>query len=116
MVHNAILVNPEKSLVVYATSNVFDESTEMNFVYEATNEAFALVKREDIIGGYIFLDSAPTLEGAKAIISAGIKKVVYKLPIENEDEAAACQLLEQYSIPAIYNPDIIVTEAHAPQI
>lgn len=88
----------------------------MNFTYEATNEALALAKREDIIGGYIFLSSAPTLDSAKAIISAGIKKVIYKTPVENEDEAAACQLLEQYCIPAIYNSEIIITEAHAPQV
>ena len=50
---------------------------------------------------------------AKAIISSQLSKVVYKLPVENESEAAGCQLLEQYGIPAIFNPEIIVTEEHA---
>lgn len=113
MVHNAILVNPEKNLVVYAKSTTFDESDEMNFTYEATNEAFNLAKKADVKGGIIFLDDAPTLDSAKAIISAGLSKVIYKIPIENENEAAACQLLEQYGIPAIFNDEIIVTKQHA---
>ena len=85
----------------------------MNFVYEATNEVFNLGRKADVKGGVIFLDDAPTLDGAKAIISGGISKVVYKIPVKNEDEAAACQLLEEYSIPAILNDEIIITEEHA---
>ena len=113
MVHNAILVNPTNNLVIYGKSTIFDESDEMNFVYEATNECIALGKRADVAGGIIFLDNAPTLGSAKAIISSQLSKVVYKLPVENESEAAGCQLLEQYGIPAIFNPEIIVTEEHA---
>lgn len=113
MVHNAILVNPEKNLVIYGTSTTFADSDEMNFVYEATNEVFNLGRKADVRGGIIFLDDAPTLIGAKAIISAGLSKVIYKVPVENEDEAAACQLLEEYKIPAIFNPEIIITQEHA---
>lgn len=113
MVHHAILVNPEKNLVIYGTSTTFADSDEMNFVFEATNEVFNLSRKADVKGGIIFLDDAPTLDGAKAIISAGLSKVVYKIPIETENEAAACQLLEEYGIPAIYNGEIIITKAHA---
>lgn len=77
------------------------------FTYEATNEVFNLAKKEDIAGGILFLDDAPQPQGAMAIISAGLKKVVYKLPVETVEESAACQLLEQYGVETVYNPDII---------
>lgn len=112
MVHHAILVNPETDTVVYAESKIFAEDDVFDFTYEATNEAFNLAKKEDVKGGYIYLDDAPTLASAKAIISAELKRVVYKIPIETPEEGAACQLLEQYGIPAIYNPDIIVNRKH----
>lgn len=113
MVNHAILVNPKKNLVIYGTSTTFADSDEMNFVYEATNEVFNLGRKADVSGGIIFLDDAPTLDGAKAIISANLSKVIYKIPIKTENEAAACQLLEEYGIPAIFNDEIIITEDHA---
>ena len=112
MVHQAILINPETDTIVYAESKTFAEDDIFDFTYEATNEAFNLAKKEEIKGGYIYLDDAPTLASAKAIISAELKRVVYKIPIETPEEGAACQLLEQYGIPAIYNPNIIINREH----
>lgn len=113
MVHHALLIHPENNIAIYARSTIFEENDEMDFVYEATDEAFNLAKKSEIKGGIIFLDDAPTLNSAKAIISSQLSKVVYKLPPENPNELAALQLLEQHNIPAVYNPEIIVTKQHA---
>lgn len=93
--------------MVYASSSVFVKDRPEMFTYEATNEVFNLAKKEDVVGGILFLDDAPNPQGAMAIISAGLKKVIYRLPVETVEETAACQLLEQYGIETVYNPDII---------
>lgn len=76
------------------------------YVYPATLSAFVLSRKKDIIGGTIYLDDAPSDNGALAIIDAELKKVVYKQAASTPTQIAAIQLLEQAGVETCYNPEI----------
>lgn len=109
MVHHAAIVNLEKNILVYGVSKDFSMGEKNDdFVYSATHEVFNRAKKEDIRGGIVFLDDAPTFEDAKAILSAELVKVVYKIPAETVDETAAIQLLEANKVETYFNPELIL--------
>lgn len=56
----------------------------------------------------MFLDDAPSFEGAKAIVEAELKKIVYAKQALTADQISAIQLLEQFGIETYYNPGIIL--------
>lgn len=56
----------------------------------------------------MFLDDASSFEGAKAIVEAELKKVVYAKQALTADQISAIQLLEQFGIETYYNPGIIL--------
>ena len=108
MVTRAILVWPNDSGITRTKSRVFDPSDPENFSYSAALVAFVLTRKKDIKGGTMFLDDAPSFEGAKAIIEAELKKVVYAKQALTTDQISAIQLLEQFGIETYYNPGIML--------
>lgn len=100
----AILVNKDNSYVSYGHQHPED-----NFETQphATIKALIKAKREEVVGGTLFLWRYPCYECVKAIVYAGITKVVYK----NEDNMdpthqEAKALLEQSGVEIVRNEDL----------
>lgn len=72
----AIIVNMEKNYASYGHQKPTDDNFETQ--PHATIQALIKAKREDIVGGTIFLARFPCYECAKAIVFAGLAKVVYR--------------------------------------
>lgn len=107
MVHKAVLVGPQRMTLVCANSEDLVPGDE-SFCYEAPLAALVLARKKDVKDGVMFMDACPSLNCAKALVSAELGQVVYAKPPESEDETAALQLLEQYNIPALFNSEIIM--------
>ena len=72
----AIIVNMEHNYASYGHQKPTDDNFET--MPHATIQALIKAKREEIEGGTIFLARFPCFECAKAIVFAGLSKVVYK--------------------------------------
>lgn len=108
MVQRAILVWPNNNGITSTKSKILDNSDPEMFTYCAALVAFVLTRKKDIKGGTMFLDAAPSLEGAKAMCEAELAKVVYATEAQTMDEITAIQLLEQHGIETYYNPNIVL--------
>lgn len=108
MVQRAILVWPNNNGITSTKSKVLDPHDPENMTYSAALIAFVLTRKKDIKGGAIFLDDAPSLDGAKAIVEAELVKVIYQKPAVEPTQVAAIQLLEQFGIETQLNPGIIL--------
>ena len=72
----AIIVNMEKNYASYGHQTPSGDNFETQ--PHATIQALIKAKREDVIGGTIFLARFPCYECAKAIVFAQLARVVYK--------------------------------------
>ena len=72
----AIIVNMEKNYASYGHQTPSNDNFETQ--PHATIQALIKAKREDIISGTIFLARFPCYECAKAIVFAGLARIVYK--------------------------------------
>ena len=101
----AIIVNMEHNYTSYGHQKPTDDNFET--MPHATIQALIKARREDIVGGTIFLARFPCYECAKAIVFAELTKVVYKE--ENTGDAMhseARMFLEYSGIEVVQNPDL----------
>lgn len=101
----AIIVNMEHNYASYGHQKPTDDNFET--MPHATIQALIKAKREDVVGGTIFLARFPCFECAKAIVFAELTKVVYKE--ENNSDAMhmeAKMFLEHSGIEIVQNPDL----------
>ena len=104
MVNRAVIVKDD--FIVYGSSHKLIPSDTEEFTYSACLSAFVASKKEDVMGGTMYLDDAPSSNGAMAIIEAELKKVVYGKPAKTENQIMAIQMLEHVGIETKYNPNI----------
>ena len=101
----AIIVNMEKNYASYGHQTPSGDNFETQ--PHATIQALIKAKREDVVGGTIFLARFPCYECAKAIVFAGLVRIVYKE--ENMSDAMhqeARMFLEHSGIEVVQNPDL----------
>lgn len=101
----AILVNTEHDYVSYG----HQRNTADNFETEphATIKCLVKAKGTEAEGGILYLLQYPCFECAKAIVYAGIKKVVYKYENPADPTCSETQLFFKHSdIEVVKNPDI----------
>lgn len=102
----AILVNVEHNYVAYGHQK---QENNINFEIEphATIQALIKAKREEVEGGTLYLWRYPCYECAKAIVYAGIVKVVYKHDDHMDPTRAESQLLFEHSnVEVVKNSDL----------
>ena len=101
----AIIVNMAHNYASYGHQTPTDDNFET--MPHATIQALIKARREDVIGGTIFLARFPCFECAKAIVFAGIVKVVYKEDNSNDAmHMEASMFLEHSGIEVVQNPDL----------
>lgn len=105
MLTRAILVNAEHNYVAYG----HQRSTDDNFETEphATIQCLVKSKGTEAEGGTLYLWRYPCFECAKAIVYAGIRKVVYKHEDHADPTRSEAQLLFEHSdIEVMKNEDL----------
>ena len=101
----AIIVNMEHNYASYGHQKPTDDNFET--MPHATIQALIKARREDVVGGTIFLARFPCFECAKAIVFAGIVKVVYKEDNSNDAmHMEASMFLEHSGVEVVQNPDL----------
>ena len=101
----AIIVNMEHNYASYGHQKPTDDNFET--MHHATIQDLIKARREDVIGGTIFLARFPCFECAKAIVFAGIIKVVYKEDNSNDAmHMEASMFLEHSGVEVVQNPDL----------
>ena len=101
----AIIVNMERNYASYGHQTPSGDNFETQ--PHATIQALIKAKREDVVGGTIFLARFPCYECAKAIVFAGLVRIVYKE--ENTGDAMhseAVMFLEHSGIDVVKNEDL----------
>lgn len=101
----AIIVNMEKNYASYGHQTPSGDNFETQ--PHATIQALIKAKREDVVGGTIFLARFPCYECAKAIVFAGLTKVVYREEnISDAMHSEAVMFLEHSGIDVVQNTDL----------
>lgn len=92
----AILVNEEHNYVAYGHPHN-DQEAGFETAPHATIEVFIKAKGNESKGGTLYLLRYPCYECAKAIVYAGIKKVIYKNENPGDPTRPEAQLLLEHS-------------------
>lgn len=101
----AIIVNMEHNYASYGHQKPTDDNFET--MPHATIQALIKARREEVVGGTIFLARFPCFECAKAIVFAGIVKVVYKEDNSNDAmHMESSMFLEHSGVEVVQNPDL----------
>lgn len=93
-----------KDYVVYAKQSV--EPEEMEATPHAPIQALILARKEDIEGGTAYLTHPPCYVCAKALASAGIRKIVYKREESVATLDKSIEVLNKFGIEIMQNEDI----------
>lgn len=104
----AILVNSEKNYIAYGNEQYQTKNTEgFDVAPHATIEVLIKSKGTESHGSTLYLWRYPCFECAKAIVYAGIRKVVYKHEDNSDPTRSEAQLLLEHSdIEIVKNPDL----------
>ena len=101
----AIIVNEAKNYISYG----HQRPTEDNFETEphAAIQTLIKAKGSEMEGGTIYMSRYPCFECAKAIVYAGIRKVVYKHDDHADPTRSESQLLFEHSdVEVVKNEDL----------
>ena len=102
----AILVNTEHNYVAYGHQK-YENNESFEVEPHATIQALIKAKREEIAGGTLFVWRYPCYECAKAIVYAGIRKIVYKHDDHADPTRSESQLLFEHSdVEVVRNEDL----------
>lgn len=105
MMTKAVIVKDD--YIVFSDSIPIFHSDE-TMIMDAILMAFIKTQKVDIIHGWVFCNEAPSMTTAQAIIAAELSKVIYQNEELNEEQRAAIDLMEQYNIVVIHNPNILL--------
>ena len=103
----AILVNEEKNYVAYGSEQFHHQDGGFDTAPHATVEVLIKSKGSESAGATLYLWRYPCFECAKAIVYAGIARVVYKYEDNCDPTRTEAQLLLDNSrVEVICNPDL----------
>ena len=104
----AILVNAEKNYIAYGSEQYHDkDANNFEIAPHATIEVLIKAKGTESKGSTLYLWRYPCYECAKAIVYAGIKKVVYKHEDHADPTRSEAQLLLEHSdVEIVKNSDL----------
>lgn len=103
----AILVNSSKNYVAYGSEQFQHQSEEFDITPHASIEVLIKSKGTESVGGTLYLWRYPCFECAKAIVYAGIRKIVYKYEDNADPTRSEAQLLLEHSnVEVVKNPDL----------
>ena len=106
MLTRAILVNEEHNYVAYGHPH-HDKEVGFDTAPHATIEVLIKAKGTESKGSTLYLWRYPCYECAKAIVYAGIKKVVYKHEDHADPTRSEAQLLLEHSdVEIVKNSDL----------
>ena len=106
MVTRAILVNEEHNYVAYGHPH-HDKEVGFDTAPHATIEVLIKAKGIESKGATLYLWRYPGYECAKAIVYAGVKKVVYKHEDHADPTRSEAQLLLEHSdVEIVKNPEL----------